>query len=283
MEFRIIDKIINTALEEDLGWGDVTTDITVSENSISEGFFIAKESGIIAGIDVAERVFFLVDDTVVFDKMSVDGEYVEKGEIIAKISGSSRSILKGERTALNLLQRMSGIATETGRYVKHLHGLKASIIDTRKTVPGLRYLDKYSVRAGGGRNHRYNLSDMILIKDNHISAAGGITEAVNAAKEKLTHTLKIEVEVENLEMLEEAIAAGADIIMLDNMSPEVMRQAVEITAGKALLEASGNISLDPLSDRFIRTVGLTGVDLISVGALTHSVRAMDISLKFKRG
>ncbi len=280
MENRIVDKIIINALDEDLGWGDVTTDSTVAEASISCGYFIAKESGIIAGIEVAERVFFLIDESVVFDKMSVDGEFVDKGEIIAKVSGSSRSILKGERTALNLLQRMSGIATETNRYVKHLNGLKACVIDTRKTVPGLRYLDKYSVRAGGGKNHRYNLSDLILIKDNHISAAGGITNAVKAAKEKLSHALKIEVEVENLEMLEEAIDAGADIIMLDNMTPEVMRQAVEITAGKALLEASGNVSLDPLSSRYIRTVGLTGVDLISVGAITHSVRALDISLKF---
>lgn len=281
MEWRIVDPIINMALEEDLGWGDVTTESTIHETSISEGVFIAKETGIIAGIDVAERVFKIVDESLDFDKMAVDGEFVEKGEVLATISGSSRSILKGERTALNLLQRMSGIATETNRYVKQVAGMKTNIVDTRKTMPGLRYLDKYAVRAGGGKNHRYNLSDLILIKDNHIKAAGGIKKAVEASRSRLTHVLKIEVEVENLKMLEEAMAAGADIIMLDNMTTEMMKEAVEIVGGRVLLEASGNISLEPNSDRFVRTVAMTGVDIISVGALTHSVKSMDISLKFK--
>ena len=281
MEWRIVDTIINLALEEDLGWGDVTTESTIHEAAVSEGVFIAKEAGIIAGIDVAERVFKLVDDSLVFDKMTVDGEHVEIGEIIATISGSSRSILKGERTALNLIQRMSGIASETNRYVKLTAGTNARIVDTRKTMPGLRYLDKYSVRAGGGKNHRYNLSDLILIKDNHIKAAGGIKKAVQAAEARLTHALKIEVEVENLAMLEETLASGADIIMLDNMTPEMMKEAVEIVSGSALLEASGNISLEPNSDRYVRTVAMTGVDIISVGAITHSVKSMDISLKFK--
>lgn len=281
MEWRIVDQIINMALDEDLGWGDVTTESTIPEDTISAGVFIAKEAGIIAGIDVAERVFAIVDSSVVFDKMVVDGEHVENGEVLASITGSARSILKGERTALNLMQRMSGIASETNRYAKAISGTTANVVDTRKTMPGLRYLDKYAVRAGGGKNHRYNLSDLILIKDNHIAAAGGIQKAVESAKKRLTHALKIEVEVENLEMLQEAIDAGADIIMLDNMTAEVMREAVEITAGRALLEASGNISIDPISSRYIRTVAMTGVDIISVGALTHSVKSMDISLKFK--
>ena len=281
MEWRIVDSIINMALEEDLGWGDVTTESTIKEASVSEGVFIAKENGIIAGINVVERVFRIVDESLVFDKMTADGEFIEKGQIIAVVSGSSWSILKAERTALNLLQRMSGIATETNKYVEQISDLKASIVDTRKTMPGLRYLDKYSVRAGGGKNHRYNLSDLILIKDNHIKAAGGVKNAVKAAKVKLTHALKIEVEVENLEMLEEAIEAGADIIMLDNMTSKVMGDAVALVCGRVLLEASGNISLDPNSDRFVRKVAMTGVDIISVGAITHSVKFMDISLKFK--
>ena len=281
MEWRIVDSIINMALEEDLGWGDVTTESTIKEASVSEGVFIAKENGVIAGINVVERVFRIVDESLVFDKMAADGESIEKGQIIAVVSGSSWSILKAERTALNLLQRMSGIATETNKYVEQISDLKASIVDTRKTMPGLRYLDKYSVRAGGGKNHRYNLSDLILIKDNHIKAAGGVKNAVNAAKVKLTHALKIEVEVENLDMLDEAIESGADIIMLDNMTSEVMGDAVALVCGRVLLEASGNISLDPNSDRFVRKVAMTGVDIISVGAITHSVKFMDISLKFK--
>ena len=207
-----------------------------------------------------------------------DGQRVVKGDIIAEISGNARSILKGERTALNFFQRMSGIATLTSKYVSKISGLKTKIADTRKTAPGLRILDKYSVKVGGGFNHRFNLSDMVLIKDNHIKAAGGIAPAVAAAKEKCSHALKVEVEVESIKELMEAMEAGADIVMLDNMTLDMMKEAVSIAGGKVLLEASGNITIG--GERSVRAVAETGVDIISAGALTNSVDAMDISLKF---
>ncbi|HPM00463.1 MAG TPA: carboxylating nicotinate-nucleotide diphosphorylase, partial [Bacillota bacterium] len=207
-----------------------------------------------------------------------DGQRAFKGDIIAEISGNARSILKGERTALNFFQRMSGIATMTSKYVSEISGLKTRIVDTRKTAPGLRILDKYSVKAGGGFNHRFNLSDMVLIKDNHIKAAGGITPAVAAARAKGSHGLKIEVEVESIRELIEAIEAGADIVMLDNMTLDMMKEAVSIASGKVLLEASGNITIR--GERSVRAVAETGVDIISAGALTNSVKAMDISLRF---
>lgn len=274
----LIDRIIKNALEEDLGWGDVTTDSTVPEAAVIKGNFTAKSEGIICGIGVCRRVFEIIDKSIEFQPFMEDGQRVEKGGVIAAISGNARNILKGERTALNLFQRMSGIATMTAKYVSRVSGFKARIVDTRKTAPGLRILDKYSVRVGGGYNHRFNLSDMILIKDNHIKAAGGITPAVAAARMNNSHALKIEVEVESIKELMEAIDAGADIVMLDNMSPDMMREAVGIAKGRVLLEASGNISLE--GERSVRTVAETGVDLISAGSLTNAVEPLDISLRF---
>lgn len=271
-----VDDIIKTALTEDINYIDSTTDLLIDENDRSNAYFIAKASGIIAGLDVALRVFELLDDTVEIKRHFKDGDKVEKGDIIAEFSGKTAALLKGERTALNLLQHMSGIATYTGKCVAAVEGTNASICDTRKTLPGLRALQKYSVVMGGGRNHRYNLSDAAMLKDNHIDAYGGITNAVNALRAKAGHMLKIEVETRSFDELNEALACGADVIMLDNMSCEDMKKAVEITAERAKLEASGNVTLDN-----IRDVALTGVDIISLGALTHSVSAFDISMKWK--
>ncbi|HOS68848.1 MAG TPA: carboxylating nicotinate-nucleotide diphosphorylase [Bacillota bacterium] len=278
LDNNIIDRIIKNALQEDLGWGDVTTDSTIPDTAVIRGNFIAKEEGIICGIEVCRRVFEMVDRSIDFQARMKDGQIASKGDIIAEISGNARSILKGERTALNFFQRMSGIATMTSKYVSEISGLKTRIVDTRKTAPGLRILDKYSVKVGGGFNHRFNLSDMVLIKDNHIKAAGGITPAVAAAKGKCSHALKIEVEVESIRELIEAIEAGADIVMLDNMTLDMMKEAVSIASGKVLLEASGNITIG--GERSVRAVAETGVDIISAGALTNSVKAMDISLRF---
>ncbi len=273
-----IDKIIKNALEEDLGWGDVTTDSTIPETAFIQGNFIAKSEGIICGINVCRRVFEIVDKGIDFRAFTEDGQRVGKGAVIASIKGSARSILKGERTALNFFQRMSGIATMTDKFVSTVANSQVKIVDTRKTVPGLRILDKYSVKTGGGFNHRFNLSDMVLIKDNHIKAAGGITPAVAAAKRNVSHAVKIEVEVESIKELLEAIDAGADIVMLDNMSLDMMREAVSIAKGRVMLEASGNMALE--GERNVRAVAETGVDLISVGALTNSVDSLDISLRF---
>ena len=273
--YNEFDDIILRSLEEDAPFGDITTDVTVSGDATASGVFRAKESGVLCGIDIAKRTFELVGGEVAFVKKKADGDPLEKGDIVAEISGNAASILMGERTALNLMQRASGIATATRRAMQAVEGTQARITDTRKTMPGLRKLDKYAVRAAGAVNHRFSLSDGILIKDNHIAAAGGIAPAVRAAKRKAPHTLKVEVEVESLDGLREALEAGADIIMLDNMSCALMREAVELTAGRAVLEASGN-----MGERDLAEVAATGVDLISIGGLTHSVKALDISLKF---
>ena len=273
--YNEFDDIILRSLEEDAPFGDVTTDVTVAGDATASGVFRAKESGVLCGIDIARRTFELVGGEVAFVKKKADGDLLEKGDIVAEISGNAASILMGERTALNLMQRASGIATATRRAMQAVEGTQARITDTRKTMPGLRKLDKYAVRAAGAVNHRFSLSDGILIKDNHIAAAGGIAPAVRAAKRKAPHTLKVEVEVESLDGLREALEAGADIIMLDNMSCALMREAVELTAGRAVLEASGN-----MGERDLAEVAATGVDLISIGGLTHSVKALDISLKF---
>lgn len=273
--YNEFDDIILRSLEEDAPFGDITTDVTVAGDATASGVFRAKESGVLCGIDIARRTFELVGGEVAFVKKKADGDLLEKGDIVAEISGNAASILMGERTALNLMQRASGIATATRRAMQTVEGTQARITDTRKTMPGLRKLDKYAVRAAGAVNHRFSLSDGILIKDNHIAAAGGIAPAVRAAKRKAPHTLKIEVEVESLDGLREALEAGADIIMLDNMSCALMREAVELTAGRAVLEASGN-----MGERDLAEVAATGVDLISIGGLTHSVKALDISLKF---
>ena len=272
---HIVDNIIKNALAEDMPYGDATTDCVISGNPVSRAVFTAKQQGVVAGLDVAERVFKLLDGGIVFKKAVADGMRVEKGDTIAEVEGNTRAILKGERTALNFMQRLSGIATRTSQYCEKVKGLPVKITDTRKTTPGLRFLEKYAVRAGGGYNHRFSLSDGILIKDNHIRAAGGIKKAVELARRKAPHTAKIEVETETLEQVVEAVESGADIIMLDNMNTTMMKQAVEIIAGRALTEASGNVTLDTVYE-----IALTGVDLISAGELTHSVKAMDISLKF---
>jgi len=270
-----IERIVRTALEEDIGLGDVTTEVTVDPETIARAELVAKEDFCLAGIDVAAAVFRTLDPEVAFEKLLEDGRKVRRGEVLAWIKGRAAVLLQGERVALNLLQRMCGIATLTTSYVERVAGTDAVIVDTRKTVPGLRALDKYAVRMGGGRNHRIGLFDGVLIKENHISAAGGITAAIERAREKLPHTLKIEIETRNLDEVQEALTAGADIIMLDNMTLEEMRQGVDLIGERALVEASGGVNLDS-----VRDIAETGVNIISVGALTHSVSAADISLLF---
>ncbi|MBP1534006.1 MAG: carboxylating nicotinate-nucleotide diphosphorylase [Ruminococcus sp.] len=273
MQFQI-DDIIKTALLEDINYIDVTTDLLVDEDAVSTAKYVSKDEGVLCGIDVAVRVFKLLDDRVSARIFIHDGEMVQKGDIIAEITGPTRALLKGERTALNLVQHMSGIATATNKCVQLIAGTKASVADTRKTLPGLRVIQKYAVTVGGGKNHRYNLSDCAMLKDTHLDAYGSMTGAVNALREKMGHTVKIEVEAENLDMLKEALDLGVEIIMLDNMSCEEMAEAVKLTNGRALLEASGNVT-----EQTIRAIAETGVDIISLGALTHSVKAFDISMK----
>ncbi len=270
-----IDNIIYTALEEDIHYVDVTTDYLLPDGHTSSAYYVAKAEGVICGLDIARRVFELVGGNVEFKASLKDGDKVKKGDIFATMQGDSKTLLKGERTALNLLQHMSGIATATNHCVELVQGTNAKITDTRKTLPGLRRLQKYAVTVGGGYNHRYNLSEGAMLKDNHIDVYGGITPAVTALRKKIGHMTKIEVEVRNLEELQEALAVGCEIIMLDNMSCEDMARAVELTAGKALLEASGNVT-----EKNIAEIARTGVDIISLGALTHSVQCFDISMKF---
>lgn len=272
-----IDKIITTALEEDIHYVDVASDYLLSDEHKTQAYYVAKDDGILCGISIAKRVFELVGGEFEMEILIHDGSRVKKGDIIAKMSGQTKTLLKGERTALNILQHMSGIATATRRCVDLVEGTNAKITDTRKTLPGLRQLQKYAVTVGGGRNHRYNLSDGAMLKDNHIDAYGSITGAVNALREKIGHMVKIEVEVRNLEELREALAVKTEIIMLDNMSCEDMKKAVEITNGQALLEASGNVT-----EANIRSIAETGVDIISLGALTHSVKCFDISMKIQK-
>ncbi|MBE6814027.1 MAG: carboxylating nicotinate-nucleotide diphosphorylase [Ruminococcaceae bacterium] len=269
-----VDDVIKRAISEDINYIDVATDYLLDENEKSKAKFIAKADGVLCGIEVAMRVFSLLDEEFTYTLYQKDGENVKKGDIIAEIEGRTIYLLKGERTALNLLQHMSGIATLTNECVKQIEGTEATIADTRKTLPGLRSLQKYAVTCGGGKNHRYNLSDCAMLKDNHIDAKGGITPAVKALREKIGHTVKIEVETRTLEEVKEALSAGADIIMLDNMDNDTMAEAVKIVNKKALLEASGNLTPERL-----RSVALLGVDILSIGALTHSVTAFDISMR----
>jgi nicotinate-nucleotide pyrophosphorylase (carboxylating) len=271
-----LDVIIHTALAEDLGDGDVTTLNTVPAGARLTGDFLVKAPGVLAGLQVAQRVFVLLDPAVEFRALAADGDRVDRGAIVAVVTGPGRAILSGERVALNLLQRMSGIASATRRYVDAVAGTRAVILDTRKTVPGLRLLDKWAVRLGGGSNHRFGLFDMALIKDNHIAAVGSITEAVRRVREGDSRQRPIEVEVMNLDQLREALALPIDRILLDNMSCEMMRAAVDVAARKIPLEASGNVNLDTVA-----AIAATGVDFISVGALTHSVKALDISLDLR--
>lgn len=263
-------------LKEDVGSGDVSTGVTIPAGHQSKGIIHAKESGVIAGMPVAQLVFEVVDPMLVFTPKVKDGELVAKGTVLAEVEGSTHSILTGERLALNLLQRLSGIATRTRTFVDALEGLPVRLVDTRKTTPGHRMLEKYAVRTGGGANHRFGLYDAVMIKDNHIKGAGGIAQAVSRARANIPHTMTIEVETENLEQVEEAVAAGADIIMLDNMAPGMMKEAVRRIKAKAphvKVEASGNVSLQT-----VRGIAESGVDVISVGRLTYSFESLDISL-----
>ncbi len=272
-----IDDLIKNALNEDINYIDVATDYLLSDSQISEAVFVAKAEGILCGAEIAMRVFELLDDSFRYILHKKDGDKVEKGDLIAEFKGKTVKLLKSERTALNLIQHMSGIATLTNDCVKQTIGTRATIADTRKTLPGLRSIQKYAVTCGGGRNHRYNLSDCAMLKDNHIDAKGGITPAVKALREKIGHTVKIEVETRTLDEVKEALNAGADIIMLDNMDNATMAEAVKLVDGKALLEASGNLTKERL-----RSVAELGVDILSIGALTHSVTAFDISMRIKK-
>ena len=276
LDKKQIDKIVLNALEEDMPYGDVTTDNLIPENDVTEAKFIAKADGVIAGMPVVARVFELIDETISIDIFKNDGDTVQKGEIIAILKGHTAGILKGERTALNILQRLSGIATRTKVFTDLVKDFDVSVADTRKTTPGLRYLEKYAVRCGGGRNHRYSLSDAVMLKDNHIAAGGGILSAVSKVRANIPHTVKIEVEVENMDMVREAVESGADVIMLDNMNEAAMAEAVKYIDGRALVEASGDVT----EERMV-AIAQTGVDIISIGRITHSVKAMDISLRFK--
>jgi len=273
----IIKEIIRCALDEDIQTGDVTTQAVIPDSVFGKGKFLVKADGVIAGLSVAKNVFEMNDDKIDFNVLIPDGEKVKSGDIVAEVEGKASSILTAERTALNFLQRMSGIATLTNNFVEKIKHTKAKILDTRKTVPQLRLLDKEAVRLGGGKNHRIGLFDMFLIKDNHIEIAGSITNAVNACRnfqKKKNSILKIEVETKNLDEVKEAFACNVDIIMLDNFKTEMIKKAVTLINGKCLVEVSGNINLNN-----VKEVAETGVDFISVGALTHSVKALDISLE----
>jgi len=268
------DPAIRYALAEDITSEDVTTNAVLPEYRKANVQLICKEDGVIAGLSVFERVFQLLDENTEVQFEAKDGDDVKKGQRLAVVTGDARVLLSGERTALNFLQRMSGIATYTRRIASLLEGTGTTLLDTRKTTPGMRIFEKYAVRVGGGHNHRYNLSDGVLLKDNHIDAAGGVREAIEAARVYAPFVRRIEVETENLDMVREAVEAGADIIMLDNMTPEMMKEAVTLINGKALTECSGNITLDN-----VKTITETGVDYVSCGALTHSAPILDLSLK----
>ena len=271
-----LDDLLRAALDEDIGWGDITTEVCVPADTLIAGRFVAKEDLVVCGLDIVRRVFALLSDRVMVTPRAEDGEAVAKGAVIADITGPAHPVLMGERVSLNFLQRLSGIATRTREFCRAVKGTNARITDTRKTTPGMRSLEKYAVRVGGGSNHRMGLSDGVLIKDNHIAAAGGITAAVRRAKAAAPHTLKIEVETSDLDQVAEALNAGADIVMFDNMPPDRMAEAARLVAGRALTEASGNMG--DKSPEFLTQVAAAGVDLISIGALTHTVRAADISL-----
>ncbi|HAH87630.1 MAG: carboxylating nicotinate-nucleotide diphosphorylase [Armatimonadota bacterium] len=281
LNFIEVEEIVRRALSEDIGTGDITTALTIPGDSVSRAQIIMKEDGVIAGLEVAALVFGFTANSysafgqeLEFTLIAEEGSRVRVGDAVAEITGMTAAILTGERTALNILQRMSGIATQTARLVELISHTGAAIVDTRKTTPGLRTLEKYAVRTGGGRNHRMGLYDAVLIKDNHIAAVGGIAAAIERARAGAPHTVKIEIECDTIDQVEQALEAGADMILLDNMSPDTLGKAVEICEGRALTEASGGIT-----EESIVAVAETGVDLISVGALTHSVRALDISLE----
>ena len=275
MDNLFIQQKLKEFLYEDIGTGDITTDNLDIDRKVI-GYFVAKEDGILAGIEFAIQIFKILDKNLRVISYKKDGSVIKRGDILLEIEGNGKSLLKGERTALNITQRLSGIATLTRKYVEKLEGTKTKLLDTRKTTPGFRYFEKYAVKVGGGENHRFALYDMVMIKDNHISLAGSIRKAVKQIKNKVSPMVKIEVEVSNLEELKEALSCDIDIIMLDNMNLEDMRKAVNIVNGKVKLEASGNITLENIKD-----VALTGVDYISTGATIHSSKWLDISMRIK--
>ncbi|HWN98909.1 MAG TPA: carboxylating nicotinate-nucleotide diphosphorylase [Blastocatellia bacterium] len=282
MTENALRRLVESALEEDLGRGDVTSDSLIPPDAAGRAIFRSRDQGVIAGLDVAKTVFHVVDAQLQFTALRGDGTAVVAGQEIGVVSGAARSLLRGERVALNFLQRLSGIATLTNRYVEAVRGTQARVVDTRKTTPGLRSLEKYAVRAGGGFNHRRDLSDSMLIKDNHlvvIKAIGlSLAQAVKQARESMPHTLKVEIEVDDLDQIPQALSAGADIILLDNMSTDGLRRAVALIGSRAITEASGGVTLGTISE-----IAATGVDVISVGALTHSAPALDIGLDFEAG
>lgn len=271
-----VERIVRQALQEDIGLGDVTTQATIEPGTQAQAELVAKEDFVLSGTEVARQVFRLLDNEIAYEALKADGQMVRRGEVIAWIKGGAAALLQGERVALNLLQRMSGIATLTRKFVEAVAETGATIVDTRKTTPGLRALEKYSVRQGGGHNHRTSLYDGVLIKENHIAAAGGIAVAIERARSRVPHVLKIEIETQNLDEVGQALKAGAEVILLDNMTLEELRQAVALVDGQALTEASGGVNLETAAD-----IAATGVDLISVGALTHSYRSVDISMLFR--
>ena len=275
-EFEInlseLDELINRALKEDIGSGDLSTDSIVPNLSLAKAKFISKDIGVLAGLDVAKRVFELLDNNVIWKPLKKDGDNINNSDVLVEFTASHRAILSGERTALNFIQRMSGIATKTSKFVREVRDYKTVILDTRKTVPGLRMIDKYSVKTGGGANHRIGLFDMVMLKENHIRIAGGISQAVAQVKNRINAGIKIEVETTNIAEVLEALNEGVDIIMLDNMTNSQMSEAIKIINGKAKIEASGEMNLQR-----VKEVAALGVDYISVGALTHSVEAFDIS------
>ena len=271
-----VDNLIKEAISEDINYIDVSADYLIPEDQRNDSYFVAKADGVLCGLDIAMRVFTLLDDTFTYTVHKNDGDEIKAGDLIVEFNGKTACLLKGERTALNIIQHMSGIATATNKAVKLCEGTNAQVTDTRKTLPGLRALQKYAVVCGGGKNHRYNLSDGAMLKDNHIDAGGGITNAVKILRSKLGHMVKIEVETRNFDEVKEAVSAGADIIMLDNMTNAQMEECVKFIDGRAKTEASGNITLENIAE-----VAKTGVDIISLGALTHSVKAFDISMKMR--
>lgn len=272
------EPLLRAALDEDIGAGDITTLLTVPEAATARAVMLAKAEGVVAGLDVAARAFTLVEPAAQWEARARDGDAVTPGTPLATILGPARGLLTAERVALNFAQRLSGVATLTARYVAAVAGTPARIVDTRKTTPGLRTLEKYAVRAGGGHNHRIGLYDAVLIKDNHLAAGGGVAATVRRAREQAPHTMRVEVECKTLDQVDQGIAAGADILLLDNMDLEMLREAVRRVGGRALTEASGGVNLGT-----VRAIAETGVDLISVGALTHSAPALDISLDFAEG
>ena len=277
---QLVLAIIQRALEEDIGWGDVTTDNAVPPDQRSRAVLLAKQAGVLCGGHVFAETLALVDRSVTVDLLMPDGATLQPGAVVARIEGPTRALLTAERTALNFVQRLSGIATTTAAFVARLHGLATRLIDTRKTTPGLRVLEKYAVRVGGGYNHRFNLADAVLLKDNHLAALRSrgldLASAVRAMKQRVPHTMRVEVEVTSVEEIDAALAGGADVVLLDNMTPEAMRDAVRRIAGRALTECSGTVTLDTVRER-----AETGVDLISSGALTHSSKALDLSLELQ--